>query len=1241
MRYSDLIQFEPIESVIQLLDANRPEEAKKLVSTYVISDDMAERIAKLMIPQIAFDESVDHKGILVVGNYGTGKSHLMSVISLVAEDAAYLPLVRHPKVAEAARAIAGKFKVHRIEISSQMSLREIVTQQLELFLEKHGVSYSFPPADKVVNNKAAFEEMMAAFAEAHPNHGVLLVVDEFLDFLRSRNDHALVLDLSFLREVGEVTKHLRFRFVAGVQEAIFDSSRFQHVADSMRRVKDRFVQVPLARQDVSFVVAERLLKKSADQQDKIRTYLTPFSKFYSNMNERMDEYVRLFPVHPEYIGTFERLVFTEKRGALVTLRDQIQAILKDEVPTDRPGLIGYDKFWDTVTSNSVLRSDPNIGPVLKVSEVLAERVQKAFTRPPYKAMALRVINALSVNRLTTGGDIYIPIGTTAEELRDTLCLYQPSIEDLGGDPADDLLTAVQTTMREIVKTVNGQFISKSADSEQYYLDLKKDIDYDAQVERRAETLADDALDRAYFSAMKQLMERTDEMTYVTGHQIWQYQIEWQDRRVDRNGYLFFGAPNDRPTAQPERDFYIYFIQPFEPPRFRDESKPDEVFFRLKGLDEAIKRHLSFYAAAQELASTASGGAKNVYLDKATAALRDMSKWLAEKQLTAFEVTYQGKTKALQDWVKGVSLRDKARLGPDDRINFRDVVNVVSGLALNPRFADVAPEYPTFSVLVTEANRKQLVGNTLKALSGSSRTKDANAVLDALEMLDGDRIDPGRSRYAKELLTLLKAKGHGQVLNRNELLTGAAEVEYFMPARFRLEPDLLVAVLGSLVYSGDIVLAITGDKIDSGKITLLAERPLEDLKQFKHIEAPKEINVAVLRALFELLGLSPGLAQLAVQGEDEPVKQLLESVTKLVGRILIAGTDLANRLTFWGKPLLSDDEIRDWRARLEALKAFAEALSPYNTVGKLKNLRVGSDDIEGQKKNLDVLASVERLLALVGELGSTAAYLSQAELVLADDHSWMKQAQSSRNQLLDKLALDRSAQHAPEYRQTLAQLKKDYINAYIGQHSKARLGVSEDRTKAALRKDSRVVAMRALAGISLMPTSLLTAFDDKLDKLKSCASLVESELMASPYCPHCGFRPANEQGDFLPAANVLKQMDEELDRLLDSWQQTLLDNLDDPIIQSNLDLLKPAARDLIKRFVTSKQLPDPVPPDFVSAVQEALSGLEKISITSEDIKKALLQGGSPATPEDLRKRFETFMNERCKGKDVTKLRFVVE
>jgi hypothetical protein len=282
-----------------------------------------------------------------------------------------------------------------------------------------------------------------------------------------------------------------------------------------------------------------------------------------------------------------------------------------------------------------------------------------------------------------------------------------------------------------------------------------------------------------------------------------------------------------------------------------------------------------------------------------------------------------------------------------------------------------------------------------------------------------------------------------------------------------------------------------------------------------------------------------------------------------------------------------------------------------------------------------------MLEMVTELGSTAAYLSQAEMVLSADNAWAKQAQEARTKILTKLSTDRTAQHITEYRQTLAQLKKDYATAYIASHSKARLGVAEDKTKNALRKDSRLVAMRALAGISLMPTSQLTAFEDKLNNLKSCYQLSDTELVASPFCPHCGYKPASEALQFGMAANALTQLDDELDKLLSGWQQTLLDNLDDPIIQANLDLLKESPRTLIQSFVKSKVLPDPVMPEFVSAVQEALSGLEKIIVSSDDIKKALLFGGSPATPEDLRKRFDALISERSKGKDASKLRFVVE
>ena len=69
MRYSDLIQFDPIEEVIQLRDADESKTAQHLVSTYVISDEMAERLTDVVFPQIQFDIPADNKGMLVVGNF--------------------------------------------------------------------------------------------------------------------------------------------------------------------------------------------------------------------------------------------------------------------------------------------------------------------------------------------------------------------------------------------------------------------------------------------------------------------------------------------------------------------------------------------------------------------------------------------------------------------------------------------------------------------------------------------------------------------------------------------------------------------------------------------------------------------------------------------------------------------------------------------------------------------------------------------------------------------------------------------------------------------------------------------------------------------------------------------------------------------------------------------------------------------------------------------------------------------
>ena len=178
MKYSELIQFQPIESVIELRQANKSAKAREHVSTYVISDDMADRLRDLVVPQLQYAKPQDNRGLLIVGNYGTGKSHLMSVISSIAENEELSSLVSNEKVRQAATVIAGKFKVIRLEIgSTEMSLREIITGHMEEKLAEWGVSFQFPPADKVRENKTSLEAMMDAFHKTFPNHGLLLVVE--------------------------------------------------------------------------------------------------------------------------------------------------------------------------------------------------------------------------------------------------------------------------------------------------------------------------------------------------------------------------------------------------------------------------------------------------------------------------------------------------------------------------------------------------------------------------------------------------------------------------------------------------------------------------------------------------------------------------------------------------------------------------------------------------------------------------------------------------------------------------------------------------------------------------------------------------------------------------------------------------------------------------------------------------------------------------------------------------------
>ena len=185
MKYKELLNFEPITEVVKFSRTSEIEYQKSLIKTFVFSDTFKNHLIPLVVKNLNFNLTGETFGLQVVGNYGTGKSHLMSLISLVAENEEYVNLITEEKPKESLKSIAGKFKVLRFELGNTESLWEVITFKIENYFEEIGIDFSFDGHGP----KTDFERlqlMMAEFEEKFPDKGFMIVIDEMLAYLKGR-----------------------------------------------------------------------------------------------------------------------------------------------------------------------------------------------------------------------------------------------------------------------------------------------------------------------------------------------------------------------------------------------------------------------------------------------------------------------------------------------------------------------------------------------------------------------------------------------------------------------------------------------------------------------------------------------------------------------------------------------------------------------------------------------------------------------------------------------------------------------------------------------------------------------------------------------------------------------------------------------------------------------------------------------------------------------------------------------
>ena len=1224
MKYSELISFKPIESTIQLLETADKKVAQDMVQTYVMSDNMAESIKATVIDQLQMEEVVDNKAVMIVGNYGTGKSHLMSVIAAIATDAENLEFAQNKRFAKDMGIIAGKFEVLRLKVDGlTMPLREVILAEIEDDFANRGIDYTVPDLNNVRDNARLIKEVMQAFQSKYPDKGYMIVIDELLSYLTSRDERQIVLDLAFLQSMAEMCSKSRIRLICGVQEKVFDNPRFSFVSETLKKVGDRFTQIIITKEATAYVVSERILKKTPEQKAMIRQHLEKFSGLYGGMSSKMEDFVDLFPIHPSYIDVFNKIYVIENRHILKNISMTIKDIFDEQVPEDAPGVISFDDYWPAIKSNGLLKSDVTISRVVGASGQLEEIIDRSFAKAAYKPMAKQIIYALSVHRLTTNG-LDVQFGLTAENLKDDLCLYLPMPEQ----DADFLLGAVNATLKEIMKTVSGQFIIHNESNNQYYIDVDKVVDYDERIKQKASMMAESELNRYFYTVVYGCLE-WDAKEYVNGFKIYQYDLNWDSHNIFREGYLFMGLPGERSTAQPERDFYIHIMPPFGDVSADTHNLDDEVYFYFRGNDD-FKEDLRLYAAANAQADISEGKDKDAYLGKAAILRKKLIKYLSENKNTCFNVTYKCQMRQLIEVLKGKYNRD---------MTFKDTIDLASSICLDEYFGTIYPGFPVMKTKITRKNQTENVRAAFDYFAGR-KNQQATLMLQSFGLLDGDKIRPEGSKYASYYIDMIKKLQPQGVLNYSDIFQPAND-NMFEDKEFRISFLFTPIIFLSLVYAGHAVITLKdGSTITASTLDKVPKTSVLDLYEFKYLSRPAQISMAELKKLFEILEINPALMD-NPNDREKGVTELLQKAKEYTNSAVVAERRLTEGFELWGEPLANQQQVNMMRKAANAVKdEFANYSAKFNTPAKLNNFSLTSEQIDELGKQIQLLKRIPEYITFKTECQDVVTYISSIEFI--DLGSSMKSAiedgkaefREIRDSIMDGVAGDVAAGKVVT---KLDKIKEKYIDIYFEEHKKKRLGIDDAKRRGKIQEGQALSNLRKLKGIEILSGAKLSELEQSMAELKVCYSLTPQDLKSSPICPHCRFSLEDKAKN---VAGQMEQMEDRIDLMVAEWTKMLLDTLSDPIILDQKKFLKAQEAKAIDDFVSSGMLPKKVDDFFVNSINALLKGFEPVVIEMEDLMHQL-EELPPMDENSFKNKIDEFINGYTKGKDTSKLRIVVK
>lgn len=1209
MQIKELFNFEDIQQVVAI---GSIENEQEMVEKFVISSNLKEDLLEFL-EYLKGNKPEKNTSVDVIGNYGTGKSHLLTFLSLILSNPEIVQYIQDEDLKEEFAALDKEFLVVKYELPGQdKSLESIfqyrVKKQLKEIYDVDISSIDFNEKDP----KELVEEILLKIKEKYPNKGLIVIFDEYSDFLKSKESYKQNRDLQFTRQIAECSKNQDFILMLSMQEYIFSNPEYKDKADLINKIEKRFLKFNITSENIEDIIAKRMVTKTPNQIEELKNQFETIRDKFPNIALEEDRYINLFPVHPYLIEMLSRLTLFENRSILMFISDQTKKIQDKEFPD----FITYDLIYDEmIESEHTVKNNEMVKPVVEIVKSLRDIIPRLNSQ--YQDRAKTLIDALAIKNLVTPPDNNGEKkgGDTPEKFAENLCIL-PNSKFM--EPSED----ISTILNMLISKSEGQFISKDEKSNTYFINLNRTTDYNQIINNKAANMDDLIHNNEVFVEDFLLNELgfdlTNEIAYSENKYVIEDTVTWSERNSFRRGILVIDIGN-KLSIENDGD-YLISIKGFN--ANNNEHGINHIIIKPKYADE-FKWSIRRLAAVNEFLKTkthvnAMRSKKNTIIDT------EVKKYFKESLLNS-TIHYRTNTYSLEEL--GISI---------DIIS--EIFSQIKEKLLGENLVNMYPEYPKFKsdAKLSLNNIEGTIESVLREISQKIILSDfdlkSRRILTPLELYSNDSIDVNNSRYTSIILN--KVESTFKNIPISEI------VEFFEAKPYGMQKEITYLLIAILLINGNIMISNKNGKAyyssDFAELFKPGLKVFDDLKYIKQEEGPN----AEAQKLFDILDLDKNNLT-NKKGYPQALKSYVEKISSIEFKI----SDINNQFNNIVQNNAVNLPIEEIKERVNFINntSFEEMeVSSINDFNKLDYSKKNLNDIKESVELISVLDSFfadynKFLYVGINYMENAINFIDNDFFKQTDKNDLTKIYQESLDIINNPRKLLKDDERRP-IKGKIQMFKSKYKNIYYTTHEQY---VGKNVNWEVLDEIENSIIYNKLNILSEIKSINASKFNNIKLEIQTirglrCPSFSVDELDTNYHCS-CMF--PKTMGEYTDIEHKINEIGDNISKLYVSWEKEIVATINDN--KSKLEQLDLPEQDIIDKILVSQKLPETIEFSTVSSINNLLEDIEIRELKLNDLYVILTSERDTLNVNEILDNFEDYIKQIVSDTDNARIKIIKE